>query len=257
MKEQKAMAEINKGLNTAIKQRGVKVGAKRGSYKKSKTNDVDSISNSEVNTAKENGTDNGSESTTTENVSQTSNTTSNSADDKYKKFIAEYGTPKPDNINFSEPEKTEEKIDNKSYDFTKKTNEQPSQQQIESDMQDIKKKSAILVNGYMLLALCDFVFPLLLVKLWGLFDERAKEIKSKRIKLDKDQKDSLKESADIVAMWIFEKIHPGLIFGIGMMVMYGSNLSNHLEEIPKRKKVIKEENEENVQRNNKKFIPDK
>ena len=77
-------------------------------------------------------------------------------------------------------------------------------------------------------------------------DERASEIKSSDCKLDSDQKESLRESANAAAQYIFQHVNPLVIFFLGMGVMYGTNIQNQLKNIPKIKKVIKRKKESEV-----------
>lgn len=220
--------ENAQALETKKSNRGVKPGIKRGSYKKRtyETKEVVPQTNEIVAPETKNEAD-------MHNSFQDSKITTKSGEDKYLNFLSEYGTPKEIKdepiINNDEPAKPHE---NKSYDFTGHATNAPTQD-ANGNMEGIKKNNAMLVNGYMLLSLCDFIIPNGLLFVWKMVDERVAQIKVADVKLDKDQKAALKESADQVAMYIFQKVNPLVIFGVGMAVMYASNIQSALSEIPK------------------------
>jgi hypothetical protein len=103
-------------------------------------------------------------------------------------------------------------------------NEQPEQRQ-----QDPKLK--MIINGYMLLSICDVVFPYGIKFLFGLFNPKAKKVKAKDIQLEPEQRQALLGAADQVAQYVFEKANPMTIFIICMGLFYGTNFSNALNEI--------------------------
>lgn len=218
---------------TKPEKRGVKKGIKRGSYKKHKEFRDNLIVEKPAETE-----------TITETITETTPETKtelidNSGDDKYNKFLNEYGTPNetsetitettPDNKT-AEAEKTQ----NPSYDFT--NNNGPTQN---NELNKLKQNNAHLVNGYMLLALCDFVVPNVILKIYSFIDVRASKIKVSNTKLDKDQKEALMESANICAQYIFQKVNPLVIFFVGMGVMYTTNIQSELEKIQQPKKKLK------------------
>lgn len=227
--------------------RGVKKGIKRGAYKKHK-NFRDSLIVEQPN---ETITETITETTPTETETipeTTPETINNIGDEKYNKFLAEYGTPNETTETITETPKdtkTEEaeKTQNPSYDFTNNNINNGS-----NDLGKLRQNNAMLVNGYMLLALCDFVIPNVILKIYSFIDVRASKIKVSNTKLDKDQKEALMESANICAQYIFQKVNPLVIFFVGMSVMYTTNIQSELEKIPNVKKKIKvkpkKENEE-------------
>ena len=93
-----------------------------------------------------------------------------------------------------------------------------------------------MVNGYMLLTLMDVVFPSAIKFLFGMIDKRAKNIKVKDVALTKEQKEALNDAADQVAVYIFEKVNPLVIFVICSAVFYGQNFTMALDEIKKEDK---------------------
>jgi hypothetical protein len=103
-------------------------------------------------------------------------------------------------------------------------NEHPEQRQ-----QDPKLK--MIINGYMLLSICDVVFPYGIKFLFGLFNPKAKKVKAKDIQLEPEQRQALLGAADQVAQYVFEKANPMTIFIICMGLFYGTNFSNALNEI--------------------------
>jgi len=228
--------------------RGVKKGTKRGKYK----NKYNEFKNSVQETVTEN---NESINIDTKEVVQETEqkvNTDNSGNDKYSRFLKEYGSTENTNEIIEEPPITEiktETVENKSYDFNNTQNSEPNVNQGSQNskpnesLSGIRANNAQLVNGYMLLALCDFVVPNGILWLYGKVDERAKKVNSSNTKLDKDQKESLKESAHLAAQYIFEKVNPLLIFFIGMGAMYATNIQHEISKIPKEVKVRKPKQE--------------
>lgn len=96
-----------------------------------------------------------------------------------------------------------------------------------------------LISGYMLLSLMDFVMPSAVIKIYGFVNKDFKKlnIKPNSLKLDSEQKEALKNSADEVAKYIFSKINPLTAFFIGASLFYGQNL---LEQIELKKESLKQ-----------------
>ena len=231
----------NKFIVEDTKKRGVKKGTKRNPYKprKNKTNAI--ISNNittdsnNVNTDlhKTEGKINESIDNTIQNTEtevKTETKLIDKSEDKYKKFLSDYS----ENDNSETKTDSEVKTDNKSYDFTQTNN---SSQQVNPQLTGIQKNNSVLVNGYMLLALCDFVIPNGLIWIYKMIDERANEINASEVKLDSEQKESLKESANLAAQYIFQTVNPLVIFFVGMGVMYATNIQTKISVIPKKIKV--------------------
>lgn len=178
--------------------RGVKKGQKRGSYKKNKIKNLDT--ENMINEAKE-------PEITSNNFIQTT------GEENLENFLNEY-----------KEEATEDEIKNQ---FAEKDN-------IEKVEQINEQK--IIINGYMLLAMSDFIFPLGLKFLYGFFDVRAKQIDINDVKLSPEQKEALMSSADAVAQYIFQKANPLVVFSICMALFYGTNFMTALNNIPKQQK---------------------
>lgn len=92
-------------------------------------------------------------------------------------------------------------------------------------------KLKMIINGYMLLSICDVVFPYGIKFLFGLFNPKAKKVKASDLKLEPEQRAALLPAADQVAQYVFEKANPMTIFIICMGLFYGTNFSNALNEI--------------------------
>lgn len=104
--------------------------------------------------------------------------------------------------------------------------------QTESINEPVKRdeKIKVLINGYMLLSLCDVVFPYGLVYLLGFFNPKYKKINPNKLKLEPEQKEALMASADEVAKYVFEKTNPLTVFVICLGLFYGTNLMNAINE---------------------------
>lgn len=166
-------------------------------------------------------------------------------EDKYAAFKVEYGsTPdeKKEDTEIKTETKQEEKntedIKNPDVDFTKINSNNSGGAQPTTNIAN-KTASPILVNGFMLLALCDIAIPSLIKWIYLKVDEDAKSVKIKDAKLDEDQREALKESADIAAKYIFEKLHPLAAFGVGLIIFYGQNFMMEVNEVKAKRKVRK------------------
>lgn len=191
--------------NLKTESRGVKKGVKRGPYKKKNLN----TDNTEImnETLKEQ---------TFEPINEpiNNNFVQTTGEENLENFLNEY-----------KEEATEEEL---------------KQQQSEKiNTQTAIDEQKIIINGYMLLAMCDFIFPLGLKFLYGFFDVRAKEVQMTDIKLSHEQKEALMSSADAVAQYIFQKANPLVVFGVCMSLFYGTNFMTALNSIPKREKIKK------------------
>jgi hypothetical protein len=125
----------------------------------------------------------------------------------------------------------EEKL-NSFFNEYQQINDEPNDNNIsqpEQKQQDPKLK--MIINGYMLLSICDVVFPYGIKFLFGLFNPKAKKVKAKDIQLEPEQRQALLGAADQVAQYVFEKANPMTIFIICMGLFYGTNFSNALNEI--------------------------
>lgn len=230
--------KVNKPEPEIIKRRGVQKGAKRGSYKKHK--DFLNANIETLNHEHNNNTSNNTNDDTNINDPQIlpdqKIETNNKGDENYAKFLSEYGAPTEliESIE-TDVQKNEVQTENKEFDFTGANNvpnnNQPNTQN--NNLNDVKKPFAALVNGYMLLALCDFIFPGIILWAYKKYDKRAEKIKISNCKLDKDQKESLMEAANQVAQVIFQQMNPIIVLVVGMGVMYWTNISGELDRIPK------------------------
>lgn len=96
------------------------------------------------------------------------------------------------------------------------------------------EKLKMIINGYMLLSICDIVFPYGIKFLFGLFNPKAKKVNAVDLKLEPEQRAALLPAADQVAQYVFEKANPMTIFIICMGLFYGTNFSNALNEIKEK-----------------------
>lgn len=182
--------------------RGVKKGQKRGSYKKKKLN----IEKNDIMTE------------TLEPIIEPTNNNfvQTTGEENLENFLNEY-----------KDEATEDDL-----------KQQLAEKETSNNQTSIDEQK-IIINGYMLLAMCDFIFPLGLKFLYGFFDVRAKQVQLNDIKLSPEQKEALMSSADAVAQYIFQKANPLVVFGICMSLFYGTNFMTALNSIPKTEKIKK------------------
>lgn len=182
--------------------RGVKKGQKRGSYKKKNLN----IEKNDIMTE------------TLEPINEPTNNNfvQTTGEENLENFLNEY-----------KDEATEDDL-----------KQQLAEKETSNNQTSIDEQK-IIINGYMLLAMCDFIFPLGLKFLYGFFDVRAKQVQINDIKLSPEQKEALMSSADAVAQYIFQKANPLVVFGICMSLFYGTNFMTALNSIPKTEKIKK------------------
>lgn len=116
----------------------------------------------------------------------------------------------------------------------------------EEDERVIRDAGAELFNGAMLIGLCDFIFPgaLKMVYKYILKNEKAKHVKTTDVMLTDDQLESIQPASDAAARYVFQKVHPLLIFGLSMFVAYSVNFKIALDKIPDPEKKIDEKKEE-------------
>lgn len=100
-----------------------------------------------------------------------------------------------------------------------------------------------LVNGYMLLSICDFVFPEVIKRIMLFINPKdsdlIKKIKTKDVQLSEDQMKSLEKSADYVAQMVFAQLNPLSMFVLSLGVFYYSNMKIAIEE-KRQEELIKE-----------------
>lgn len=235
----KPIKEVKKVIETPqpeIKKRGVQKGVKRGSYKKNKIEQNEYIDNTIIESEKNEV----SETPQINNTIEPMETDLNEVKDVHKErldfFLSQNSTFNPDEYKEAETQPTEVKTEGneapKEFDFT--SNEAAN------GLNDFKNQNKMMVNGVLLLSICDFIFPSLIKFIYKRIDSDAQYIDTSKVKLDNDQKESLKEAANFAAVYIFEKVNPIAIFFIGMGAMYSSNfmsvLSDKKEQIKERKK---------------------
>lgn len=203
-----------------LPKKGVKAGTKRGSYKKK--NKTDLVTHNEflkgVNETIENKidlteieTENKTE-TETEIKTETETKTETENNEQFEGFINE--------------NKTDEEFKEVSMDELNTENNAIQKTNID------KAQFSHLVNGYMLLTLVDFIFPFFILKVLKVVNksEKARSIKMADIKLTSDQKLALKESADIIAKMVFDKLSPETVFFFGLGIFYFDNVNNQMSE---------------------------
>ena len=102
-----------------------------------------------------------------------------------------------------------------------------------AEPEPVQNENAMLVNGTMLIAFCDFFFPSLVKFFFTKFmkDPRAKKVKHTDVVLTNDQVESLEPVADAAAKVIFEKVNPMVLFAFAMTISYGMNFKFALEEV--------------------------
>lgn len=167
-----------------------------------------------------------------------------SGEEKLETFLKDYapetGTNEPVTETATGTEASPEKpeTDNKSvegedkptfkeHDFT-----ETEHISVENNLSEADK---MVVNGRMLLALMNFIFPLLITKLFSLIDPRAGLVDRADVRLTEEQKESLEESADSAARYIFQQMNPILIFFVFSSILYADNFSIALDKIEKVK----------------------
>lgn len=119
-----------------------------------------------------------------------------------------------------------------------KVKERKPRKSKEDSEQVIRDSNAMLINGGMLIAMCDFFFPGILKFIFSKFlkNKYASKVQHKDVALNPDQVKSIEKVSDHAAMVIFEKVNPMILFFIGMMAMYGMNFKMALDNIENKSK---------------------
>ena len=217
---------------------GVKKGAKRGPYKKTIQNEktIDKVDNVEIANEKPQPTNEPViEPVQNEPIVKNEVSTDNISDG-IKQPTSD--TNNSNNEIKQQPERTEfqttsgeEKL-NSFFNEYQQVNEDPNNNNVSQTQQpQHDPKLKMIINGYMLLSICDVVFPYGIKFLFGLFNPKAKKVKASDLKLEPEQRAALLPAADQVAQYVFEKANPMTIFIICMGLFYGTNFSNALNEI--------------------------
>lgn len=226
-------------METKIK--GVKKGTKRGPYKqrikKDETtiNKIDSkeitvnetINNETIEQRKINDVDtlqdyNNTEPETVNVNTSDENTTKPQAETNNVNFTQTTGEEKLNSF-FNEYQQVKENKPNETP--------QPTSNNFQND-----PKMKMLINGYMLLSLCDVVFPYGIKFLFGMFDPMAKKVNASDMKLEPEQRQALMNSADAVAQYVFEKTNPMTVFIICLGLFYGGNFNDALQRAKQKEK---------------------
>ena len=99
-----------------------------------------------------------------------------------------------------------------------------------------EEQREIKLSGEMLFTGINFAMPVLIKMVYGLIDERAKEIDTANLRLDKEEKAELQDSADEVAKQIFGNANPVYVFIAGLLFVFGDKVTEEVAKIPKKPK---------------------
>jgi hypothetical protein len=89
----------------------------------------------------------------------------------------------------------------------------------------IRQAARNIIDGYMLLTICDAFFPFIL----KMFFKKAKGIPDKEIRLSKDQKEHMSPIADEIAQGFLSFLDPVTLFFILQGAMYKQNLDDAIQ----------------------------
>ena len=89
----------------------------------------------------------------------------------------------------------------------------------------IRQAARNIIDGYMLLTICDAFFPWIL----KMFFKKAKGIPDKEIRLSKDQKEHMEPIADEIAQSFLSFMDPVTLFFILQGAMYKQNLDDAIQ----------------------------
>jgi hypothetical protein len=89
----------------------------------------------------------------------------------------------------------------------------------------IRQAARNIIDGYMLLTICDAFFPFIL----KMFFKKAKSIPDKEIRLSKDQKEHMAPIADEIAQGFLSFLDPVTLFFILQGAMYKQNLDDAIQ----------------------------
>lgn len=96
-----------------------------------------------------------------------------------------------------------------------------------------EEEKEIKLSGEMLLTGINFAMPVLIKMVYGLIDERAKRIDTANLRLDKEEKAELQDSADEVAKQLFGNANPVYVFIAGLLFVFGDKVTEEVSKIPK------------------------
>jgi hypothetical protein len=221
-------------METKIK--GVKKGTKRGPYKRKNNEEtINKVDNVETTNEKPQPTNEPIiEPIQNEPIVKNEVSTDNLSDG-IKQPISEpinanHEIKQPGQRTEFQPTSAEEKL-NSFFNEYQQVNENNEEIKQNEQQQQHDPKLKMIINGYMLLSICDVVFPYGIKFLFGLFNPKAKKVKASDLKLEPEQRQALLPAADQVAQYVFEKANPMTIFIICMGLFYGTNFSNALNEV--------------------------
>lgn len=222
----------------------VKLGTKRGSYKKKiKTdeNNINKLDNLEIaneqpiqsandkiieSVPNETIVQNEIDSTNIEKTIQSNVSNGNTTNDEIKQ--------QPERNEF-QTTSGEDKLNSFFNEYQQTDNEPNNEKFVPNESNPVRdEKLKMIINGYMLLSICDIVFPYGIKFLFGFFNPKAKKVNAADLKLEPEQRAALLPAADQVAQYVFEKANPMTIFIICMGLFYGTNFSNALNEIKEK-----------------------
>lgn len=145
--------------------------------------------------------------------------------------------PEPAKLNFTHTS-GEEKLNSFFNEYQQTAEDKPNENTPQPTTNNFQNdpKMKMLINGYMLLSLCDVVFPYGIKFIFGLFDPRAKKVNASDMKLEPEQRQALMNSADAVAQYVFEKANPITVFIICLGLFYGSNFNDAMQRVKIDKK---------------------
>lgn len=140
------------------------------------------------------------------------------------------GRPKKTEIETIEtkPEKTEKiKIDSEKGKTDLKTflsdfkTENPTSTQPTAEGITNNTNMSPVISGYMLLLICDFVFPSVIVLVIGKLSKNLKKkIVAKNLKLTKEEKKELEPLANEAVKYMFSDMHPLTAFAVSLGSIY-------------------------------------
>ena len=184
--------------------RGVKPGTKRGSYKK-KSDPIQSEIKIEqkIETGKDDS-------------------------NKMESWMNEYQTVPNEN----DVKEAKERIENEHQSQI----QEKEKVEIDKNEEVLREANAQLINGGMLLAVCDFFFPMLFKFIHKHFlkNKYTHLVKTKDVILTPDQVEQLEPISDAAAQIIFAKVHPIVLFVIAMGMSYGTNYKLALDDAEER-----------------------
>ena len=226
-------------METKIK--GVKKGTKRGTYKpriKKDETTINKINSQEITIKKGNDNEvieqrkiNDIDTLQDYNNTEPETPSVNNSDENTTK-----PQPETNNVNFTHTT-GEEKLNSFFNEYQQIKEDKPNETPAPTSnnfQNDPKMK--MLINGYMLLSLCDVIFPYGIKFIFGLFDPNAKKVNASDMKLEPEQRQALMNSADAVAQYVFEKTNPMTVFIICLGLFYGGNFNDALQRAKQKEK---------------------